>query len=374
MIMHSFDYPPMHGGIARLCGEIADGMRRRGRSVRVVTQTGDGGAGLLVPEVSESRVTASRPWRECQALRRLRNSARGESAVICGTWYPEGLLALLAGLRPIVILAHGNELLPVPSRWRRAAWARLARAVLGSADLIVANSDYTARLVRAASPGCRVVSIPLAADHHRFAPGDRAAARRRLRLDGHTRAIVTVARLLAYKGHDVVFRALAALPDDMRGRFVHIIAGRGPDRAVIEGEAQRLGVADRVRWEGFVAEADLTELYRAADLVALCTRATDRREVEGFGLALLEAQACGTPVVGTASGGIPDAVAPGEGGWLIEPDDHEALAHLLRRLNDDPAEFRRAGEAARARVERDGTWDRYLDRFEATLRAEGLLP
>lgn len=373
MIVCAFDYPPMHGGIARLCGEIAGGMRRRGRPVRVVTQSGDGGTGMLVPEVSESRVMASRPWRECQALGRLRKSAPSESPVICGTWYPEGLLALLAGSRPIVILAHGNELLPVPSRWRRAAWARLARAVLRSADLVVANSEYTAGLVRAAAPGCQVASIPLAADHHRFAPGDRAGARKRLGLDGGLRVIVTVARLLAYKGHDVVFRALAALPNDVRGRFVHIIAGRGPDRAIIEAEARRLGVADRVRWQGFVAEEDLPELYRAADLFALCTRATDRREVEGFGLALLEAQACGTPVVGTASGGIPDAVAPGEGGWLIEPDDHEALAHLLRRLDDDAAEFRRAGEAARARVERDGTWDRYLDRFEATLRAEGLL-
>ncbi len=373
MIVHSFDYPPMHGGIARLCGEIAGGMRRRGRPVQVVTQAGGGGSGMLVPAVSELRVTASRPRREWQALGRLRESAREGTPVICGTWYPEGLLALLAGSRPVVILAHGNELLPVPSRWRRAAWARLARAVLGSADLVVANSEYTAGLVRAAAPGSRVVPIPLAADHRRFAPGDRDAARRRLGLDADLRVIVTVARLLAYKGHDVVFRALAALPDNVRGRFVHVVAGRGPDRALIEAEAHRLGVADRVLWLGFVDEADLPQLYRAADLFALCTRATDRREVEGFGLALLEAQACGMPVVATASGGIPDAVAPGEGGWLIEPDDHRALADLLLRLDEDPAEFRRAGAAARARVEREGTWDGYLDRFEATLRAEGLL-
>ncbi|MHB1558655.1 MAG: glycosyltransferase family 4 protein [Isosphaeraceae bacterium] len=373
MIVHSFDYPPMHGGIARLCGEIAGGMRRRGQPVRVVTQAGDGKSGMLVPEVAELRVTASRPRREWQALGRLRQSGRSESPVICGTWYPEGLLALLAGSRPVVILAHGNELLPVPSRWRRAAWARLARAVLGSADLIVANSDYTAGLVRTAAPRSRVISIPLAADHRRFTPGDRLAARRQLGLDDNLRVIVTVARLLAYKGHDVVFRALTLLPDDVRGRFVHIVAGRGPDRERLGTEARRLGVADRVRWLGFVGEADLPELYRAADLFALCTRATDRREVEGFGLALLEAQACGTPVVGTASGGIPDAVAPGEGGWLIEPDDYRALADLLRRLDDDPAKFRRAGDAARARVEREGTWDSYLDRFEATLRAEGLL-
>ncbi len=122
MILHSFDYPPMDGGIARLCGEIAAGLRRRGREVEVVTQAGESGAGSRVPELAETRVTAQRPWREWQALRRLRGSVGGDSPVICGTWYPEGLLAMLAGVRPIVILAHGNELLPVASRWRRATW------------------------------------------------------------------------------------------------------------------------------------------------------------------------------------------------------------------------------------------------------------
>jgi phosphatidylinositol alpha-1,6-mannosyltransferase len=365
MIVHSFDYPPMHGGIARLCGEIAAGFLRRGRAVRVLSQAAALGPGSRIPDVPEARVTARRPWREWQALWRLRRGGPTSEPVICGTWYPEGLLAMLAGLRPFVVLAHGGELLPTPARWRRELWRRLRRSVLTSADLVVANSGYT--------PSSRVAAIPLAADHHRFAPGDRAEVRSRLGLADDRRVLSTVSRLHAYKGHDVAFRALGSLAAPVRERFVYLIAGRGPDRDLIQAEARRQGVDHLVRWLGFVAEEALPDIYRASDLFVLCTRETARQEVEGFGLALLEAQACGTPVVGTRSGGIPDAVVPGEGGWLIEPDDAPMLARILLALDNEPASFRDAGIAARRRVERESTWDRYVERFEATLLAEGLL-
>ena len=87
---------------------------------------------------------------------------------------------------------------------------------------------------------------------------------------------------------------------------------------------------------------------------------------------IAEAQACGTPVVGTRTGGIPDAVREGEGGWLIEQDDAEGLAGILSRLADSPDEFRSAGRAARARVEREFTWERYMTRFVAELASRGI--
>lgn len=160
MIVHSFDYPPMPGGTAQLCGEIALGLQRRGWAVRVLSQAAGPGPDRRVPELVETRVTARRPWREWQALWRLREARTAARPVICGTWYPEGLLAVLAGIRPLVILAHGNELLPAPCRWRRGLWRWLSRVVLTAADLVVASSDDTRRLVRAAAPGSRVAAIP----------------------------------------------------------------------------------------------------------------------------------------------------------------------------------------------------------------------
>ena len=179
-----------------------------------------------------------------------------------------------------------------------------------------------------------------------------------------------MSRLHAYKGHDVVLRAIAASSARIRQNLVYLIAGKGPHQGELERQVTELGLAEQVRFLGFVPEDDLPDLYRASDLFLLCTReAIERQEVEGFGLVLLEAQACGTPVIGTRTGGIPDAVKEGEGGWLIEEDDAAALSKFLSRLVDDPAAFLVAGKRARERVERQCTWDHYMRRLIGALES-----
>jgi phosphatidylinositol alpha-1,6-mannosyltransferase len=84
-------------------------------------------------------------------------------------------------------------------------------------------------------------------------------------------------------------------------------------------------------------------------------------------LVFLEAQACGTPVVGTRTGGIPDAVREGEGGWLIPQDDVGALSSIFRRLRQNPESFRSEGGRARRRVLREATWEHYIQRLQALL-------
>ena len=308
-----------------------------------------------------------RPWRELAALRKLRRTGP-HSAVICGLWYPEGLLATLAGAGPRVILAHGLELRPTRARWRRRLWRWLMQQVLRRAGVVVANSRYTAELVRRSAPGAAVAGLPLGVDHRRFRPGNPQAARLRLHLPEAKRVILTVSRILRHKGHELVFRALAALPEAARADFVYLIAGQGRDVSRLQHEAEALGLGRVVRWLGYVPEADLPQLYQSANLFVLCTREDpDQPDVEGFGLAFLEAQACGIPVVGTRTGGIPDAVGEGRGGWLIDQDDPGALAAILARLAADPEEFRQMGRRARQRVESECTWERYVDRLIETI-------
>jgi phosphatidyl-myo-inositol dimannoside synthase len=186
--------------------------------------------------VQEERVTMRRPWRELAALRRLRRTGPN-SAIIGGLWYPEGLLATLAGVRPRVVLAHGLELRPTRARWRRRLWRWMMQLVLRRASIVVANSRYTADLVRMAAPGATVAALPLGVDHRRFCPGNSREARLRLGVPDDKRVIVTVSRILQYKGHGLVFRALAALPEPARDTFVYLIAGRGPDMSRLQREA-----------------------------------------------------------------------------------------------------------------------------------------
>ena len=365
--LFSFDFPPLDGGIARLCSELAAGLSRRGLPVNVLSQQpGD----ERDANCTAIRVTRHRPFRELSAFRQLLKR-RGQGPVICGLWYPEGLLATLAGAGPRIVLAHGSELMPTRSAWRRGLWRRLMRWTLSNAALVAANSRYTKELVEKAAPDCRAVAIPLAVDHQRFTPGGRYAAKAKLGVSGK-HVLLTVSRLKRYKGHETVFRALASLDERIRRDFVYLIAGKGPDRKALDIAARQLGIADLVRWLGYVPDNDLPDLYRAADLFVLCTREDpEQQEVEGFGLAFLEAQACGTPVVGTRTGGIPDAVVEGEGGWLIREDDDAALARLLARIASAPDEFATQGCAARARVERECTWEHYIEQFIRELASAG---
>jgi glycosyltransferase involved in cell wall biosynthesis len=177
-------------------------------------------------------------------------------------------------------------------------------------------------------------------DTARFSPGDRAAARAALGM-GDAPAIATVGALIARKGQALVIEALAALPG------VHYwLAGAGEEESRYRALAQRLGVADRVHLMGPVANADLPQLYRAADVVVMPSVS------EGLANAWVEALACGTPIVISDAGGAaelvtspaagrivdrnPDAVADGVAAILADPPLPSAVAaSLAGRFNWD---------------------------------------
>jgi GT2 family glycosyltransferase len=254
---------------------------------------------------------------------------------------------------------------------RRRSWNALQRRVLENADLVIANSDYTKELVSRVAPKTRVRVISLAVDSERFAPGDGDAAKAKFGLAGK-RVVCTVSRIERYKAHDVVLRAIANLELSDREDLLYIIVGQGPYEQALRNLAVELGIETHVRWFGFVSEDELPDLYRASDLFALCTReAPEERSVEGFGLVFLEAQSCGTPVVGVRSGGIPAAIQEGNGGWLIKQDDIAGLTRLLKDLVRSPALFRAEGRKARQRILRECTWESYGERFAAALAGVG---
>jgi phosphatidylinositol alpha-1,6-mannosyltransferase len=374
MLLFTFEYPPVSGGISRLCEEISGNLKHERIQVNVLTQARPSS---VPPVLCESHVDVRRPFREWQAFRWLRKFKRqragNECPTVCGIWYPEGLIAYFAGVRPLVILAHGAELLPPASRWRRRLWSALQRRVLESANLVIANSEYTRQLVARAASKSRVQEIPLAVDVQRFAPGDREAAKKKLGVEGK-RVLCTVARLHPYKGIDIVLHAMANLTSEERNDVVYLIVGRGPHEQELKDLAVTLGVTQHIRWLGFVAEEELPEIYHASDLFVLCTRdAPEQRSVEGFGLVFLEAQSSGVPVVGTNTGGISAAIRDGDGGWLIEQDDATALAGIFRKLVREPEVFHAAGTLARQRALRESTWKSYSQCFSAALQSVGAI-
>jgi teichuronic acid biosynthesis glycosyltransferase TuaC len=153
----------------------------------------------------------------------------------------------------------------------------------------------------------------------RFQPCDRVAARRELALERRT--LLSVGLLIERKGHHHVIAALAQLPDtDL------LIAGEGPELDELKSLAERHGVAGRVRFLGNLDPVRLAGAYNAADALVL---ASSR---EGWANVLLEAMACGTPVVASAVWGTPEVVAGPEAGQLMPELSPRGVADAVTRL------------------------------------------
>jgi phosphatidylinositol alpha-1,6-mannosyltransferase len=265
---------------------------------------------------------------------------------------------------PFGILLHGGDLLILQHQIHQSAVKRkTAAALLSSAAVLVANSDWTRdRCLTVLSeleidvPADRVRVVPLGADPVFFRPGiDTHDVRARYGLEGG-RWLVSVARLTRHKGIDTALQALARLSSrypDLR----YAVVGSGEERETLEAEARDLGVADRVRFLTDVPDRDLPAIYNCAEIYLGVSRLMEQR-VEGFGISLAEASACGVPVIAGRSGGIPAAVRDGETGLLVDADRADAVAEAVSGLLDDPGERARLGAAGRRAVESHYNWDR----------------
>ncbi|PSQ60749.1 MAG: glycosyltransferase family 1 protein [Bacteroidetes bacterium QH_10_64_19] len=270
--------------------------------------------------------------------------------------------------RRIVCAAHGRELLFNPATrypGLGAAYDRLRQTLLHQVDAFLPVSHYTAGLLHERGvPPSRTHVVPNGTDPTRFRPHDGTQLRQHLDLTAQP-LLLTVGRLVRRKGIDTVLRALPTIiqtcPD-----VAYVIAGTGPDRPRLERLAACLGVRDRLCFVGDIGHDRLPLYYSAADLFVMPAR-QDPPDVEGFGLVFLEANACGTPVVGAATGGIPEAIRDGETGLLVPPDAPGVLADAARRLLANPGLANTLGQQGRERVLNDANWDHVADRLFETL-------
>jgi len=158
--------------------------------------------------------------------------------------------------------------------------------------------------------------------------------------------LLTVARLVEKKGIDVALRALGSLRDELPAVRYDVI-GDGPMRAELEALAVSLGIADRVRFAGPVANDAVQQAMRDADLFVLTSLTAASGDEEGTPTVLIEAAYAGLPVLATRHAGIPDIVADGESGMLVTENDPAALADGLRTMLASRERWPAMGEAGR---------------------------
>lgn len=267
---------------------------------------------------------------------------------------------------PYVVYAHGNEILAaMQSEWEKP------RQSLQQASRVLAVSRYTAKLVEKAgvNPG-RIELFHPGCDIETFQPQEPDEELRRKLLgdtDGQ-RMILSVGNLVSRKGHDMVIRALPRLLQTV-GNVSYLIVGDGPYRSELENLASALGVRERVVFAGRMPDETLPRVYALCDVFVLASREQiDSCDVEGFGIVFLEANACGKPVVGGRSGGIGDAIAEGETGFLVDSRDPDGIAEAIGRLLTDPQLAARLGEQGRERVVREFSWHSVAARLRRILQ------
>lgn len=232
-------------------------------------------------------------------------------------YYPDGVAAALLGKyfkRPVVVTARGTDLNLYPKRYPLTGRmiARAAKEVDASVTVCAALKDS---LIELGADPKHVHVLRNGVDLSTFCPKDRGR--------GHNQnptTLLSVGHLIERKGHGLVIKALEYLPDANL-----IIAGEGPERRRLEHLAKSLGLEKRVRFTGVVEHQALAALYSSADLLVL---ASSR---EGWPNVLLEALACGTPVVATRNWGTPEIVSSPEAGCLVDQRTPAAIAEGIKK-------------------------------------------
>jgi glycosyltransferase involved in cell wall biosynthesis len=280
---------------------------------------------------------------------------------------------------PLAVKYHGNFVGLAKANVRRAVRGRSARAVAreargfiglcgqhfprgnwwrfhGFESMVPSHQQLNDQHLSHFIPRSKLHVVPNGVDIRRFTPRDRDEARAELGL-GEAPLVVAVGRLNRQKGMHTAVRAVAALPPPAR----LVLVGDGEERRHLAELAQSLGAEERVVFAGGRPPEEVASHLAAADVFVFPTERD-----EGAPMVLVEAMACGVPVVATAMDQIAEVIdEPSRNGFLVPPADVDATARVLERLLADPAEARRVGARGRERILAEYTLERMIERTVA---------
>jgi phosphatidylinositol alpha-1,6-mannosyltransferase len=319
-----------HGGIAQYNRDFLSALTKCDRvgDVIVLPRLHARSEGILPTGVRQLRPVENRVAYSLAALWAAMTH-RPIDLVFCGHVCMAPLAAVIARVLsvPLWVQLHGIE------AWREVS--ALHRRSVESAAIVTSVSRYTRRrlLEWIGINPARVKVLPNSVDP-RYQPGPKPS----YLLDRHAadgkKVLMTVSRLASserYKGHDRVIRTLPRVllqhPDT-----IYLIVGEGDDRPRLESLAVECGVMENVQFTGLVLPEELPDYYRFADVFVMPSTG------EGFGIVFLEAMATGVPVIGGNQDGSADALADGELGWAVNPDnEQELISAICAALSTDPA-------------------------------------
>ncbi|WP_197169371.1 glycosyltransferase family 4 protein [Novipirellula galeiformis] len=359
-------FPPQNGGSGKWLWEIYRRQTPHSYIMAVGDSHGCDTRDKEYPQVIE-RLDLSMPFRGIaawssvrkytQQIRKVAKLARHHrvSSLHAARPLSEGLVCravkAMTGI-PYLCYVHGEDVnIAMTSRELQM----LTRSVLHHCQRVIANSTFTRDLLLnewKLDPNSVVLMNP-GVDTSYFTPRPADQPNWRAHWEGKF-VMLTVGRLQERKGHDMVIRAIPKIRERIP-EIHYAIVGGGQDRARLERLCRELNVTDHVEFVGEVDDKSLLRCYQDCDLFVLANRDVGR-DVEGFGIVLLEAQACGKPVLAGDSGGTRDTLRPNESGFLVDCVAPEPLANVICERFSSPSERAAFGLAGRAFVSKTFDW------------------
>jgi len=280
--------------------------------------------------------------------------------VIYAHWViPTGFIAFLTRSihkRPVVIKIYGAEIYPFYRRNNRTSKIakRIIRTTLRNVDKIVGNSGPTCKVGEEIS-GEKIEILPEGVDLESFNPNrDYSEIINRYNL-GDYHIIFSSGRMVERKGFKYLIEAIPYVLREYPK--TKLIIGRdGPERNNLEKLSIDLGIEENIIFPGIISNEDFPKFMALANVFVLPSIVDRTGDTEGLGLVLLEAMACGTPVIGTNVGGIPYIIKNGVNGYLVEQKNPEQLAKGITRLFND-ALGKTIGDAGKKHIEENFTWN-----------------
>ena len=306
---------------------------------------------------------------------------RGVKLIYCGHIVAgiTGLLLKRLCNLPYIVHTYALEITQAKNQ-------KLVVSILQNADRIITISEFTKASILKLGVDCgkiRKVLPGICLDE--FHPDvDASNIIDKYNLSGK-KGILTIGRLDAneqYKGQDMVIKAM---PDILQAvpSAVYVIGGDGSDRKRLENLANEVGVSDKVLFTGWIPEAEKPAFYSACEVFAMPSREIVQKsplppffkggsvKAEGFGIVYIEANACGKPVIGGNSGGVPDAVIDGVTGLLVEPTSPKAIGYAIIKLLTNPEMAKQLGENGRKRALRELSAEKMAQNIEAVFEEVG---
>jgi phosphatidylinositol alpha-1,6-mannosyltransferase len=360
-------FPPTNGGSGRWFWELYSRLSRSEYIIAAGEVEGDK-AFDKNHDLNVTRVNLSSPswgiksltgltfyWRIFNKIRKLIKQ-HNITTIHCGRCLPEGFIGYIFKKTfniPYICYIHGEDV-EAAATSRELTW--IVQKVLSNASKLICNSQNTANLILNnwdANPNITEILNP-GCDTERFIPAQKNDdVKKSLGWQGK-RVVLTVGRLQKRKGQDMLIRALPEIKKTIPDVLYAIIGG-GSEKQELEVLTQQLGLEDNVLFMSEVSDEQMIQAYQQCDIFALPNR-TFEQDIEGFGMVLVEAQACKKPVIAGDSGGTAETMLIGETGFILDCTQPESLSVKLSELLRNSEQCEEIGVKARKHVELTLDW------------------